>query len=192
MLGVWDITESIEDMRDQLQVDEIPSIKNELRLRQYLGSRILLQEMLRELKVENVRLHKMDSGQPYLSIPQWNVSISHADRFAAIALSPQRIGIDIEKLSPRIKRIQNKFMNKEELACLKDEEDLNWMHVVWSAKEALFKYHPGRDFDFRTHLLVKPEGNNRLHAEIHQTHPTEQLYVEYEWIQDFVLAWTEF
>lgn len=191
LLGVWEISESTEEMMRALHVEPLPDYRNENRMRQYLGSRVLLQDLLQELSLENVQLLKRESGQPYLSVPDWKLSISHADRFAAVALSRNEVGIDIEKVSPRVKRIQQKFMNEAELACLQHEDDLHWMHIVWSAKEALFKYHPEKDFDFKSHLFVQPEQEGRLRAEIHRSEIPEQLFVEYELIEEFVLAWTE-
>jgi len=155
-----------------------------------LASRVLLQELLQELGYsDNYQLHRLASGRPVLSIPHLHISISHAGDYAAVVLSKTPIGIDIEKISPRIERIQHKFMNEHEKEQLKGEKDIIWMHTVWSAKEALFKYHPEGELDFREHLHVKIEGLGMLRGEIRKDLETHRLQVTYEFFEEYILAW---
>ncbi|MDX5321950.1 MAG: 4'-phosphopantetheinyl transferase superfamily protein [Bacteroidota bacterium] len=191
LIGLWEISEPLEELESSLKVEPLPELKNENRKRQFLGSRLLLQTLLEEVGVSQANLAKRDDGRPFLMDSPWELSISHTDRMAAVALSKKPIGIDIELMSERIKRIQSKFMNQEELDELTDENDLRWMHLVWSAKEALFKYHPERDFDFREHLRVHKASEIHLDAIIKKSLEPEHLRVFYHFFKQYVLTWTE-
>jgi len=80
-------------------------------------------------------------------------------------------------------------MNEHEKEQLKGEKDIIWMHTVWSAKEALFKYHPEGELDFREHLHVKIEGLGMLRGEIRKDLETHRLQVTYEFFEEYILAW---
>lgn len=166
------------------------NIANETRACQWLASRVLLQGLLYELGYsDNYQLNRLPSGRPELSIPGLHVSISHSGEYAAVVLSKTPIGIDIEKISPRIERIQHKFMNEHERELLMDEKDIRWMHTVWSAKEALFKYHLEGEIDFREHLHLKKEKEGLLRGEIRKDLEIHHLQVPYEFFDDYILAW---
>ena len=188
--GLWKISESREELLRLLHFTEAAEISNDNRARQWLASRVLLQELLQELGyTTNYQLHRLPSGKPVLSIPGLHVSISHAGEYAAVAISPNPIGIDVEKISPRIERIQHKFMNDHEMELLMDEKDIRWMHTVWSAKEALFKYHPEGELDFREHLHLKKEKEGMLRGEIRKGLEINSLQVTYEFFDEYILAW---
>ena len=188
--GLWKISESREELMRLLHFTSAEEISNDTRARQWLASRVLLQELLLELGyTENYQLHRLPSGRPELSIPGLHISISHAGDYAAVALSKTPIGIDVEKISPRIERIQHKFMNEVEKGHLVDEKDILWMHTVWSAKEALFKYHPHGELDFREHLHLKKEAEGLLRGEIRKNEEIHRLQVPYEFFDEYILAW---
>jgi len=188
--GLWKISESREELMRLLHFTEAKEIANDIRARQWLASRVLLQELLQELGyTDNYQLHQLPSGKPVLSIPGLHISISHAGDYAAVALSKMPIGIDVEKISPRIERIQHKFMNDHEKSLLIDEKDIRWMHIVWSAKEALFKYHPGGELDFREHLHLKVQEDGLLIGEIRKDLEMHRLQVPYEFFDEYILAW---
>jgi len=120
------------------------------------------------------------------------LSISHAGQYAAVAVCQDcRVGIDVEQVSPRIERIKQKFMNDAELKQLPAADNLPGMHLIWSAKEALFKYHPEPAFDFRTELLIDQVLPDHMEARIVRNKTQESIRVPYHWQDDYVLAWTE-
>jgi len=188
--GLWKISESREELLRLLHFTAAEEIVNNTRARQWLASRVLVQELLAELgHTENYQLHRLPSGRPELSIPGLFISISHAGDYAAVALSKSPIGIDVEKIGNRIERIQHKFMNEYEKTLLMDEKDIRWMHTVWSAKEALFKYDMHGELDFREHLHLKLEEEGLLFGEIRKNNIVQRLRVPYEFFDEYILAW---
>jgi len=72
-------------------------------------------------------------GQP-MSVP---FSLTHSNGFAVAALAPthQYIGIDLEKIAPRIAAWKTDFFHPAELA----REDDEFLTSLWTQKEALVK-----------------------------------------------------
>lgn len=188
--GLWRISESTEELRGRYNLGEPETFSHEGRTRQWLASRVLLQELLAEYGHSGTyEVHKLPSGKPVISIPGMFVSISHAGDYAAVVLSDAPIGIDVEKLGNRIQRIRTKFMNPEDLAQLRDEADIEWMHTVWSAKEALFKFHPLGNIDFKEHLHLKKIEEGFLAAEIRKDGERISMQVPYEQFDTYIIAW---
>jgi phosphopantetheinyl transferase len=69
------------------------------------------------------------------------------------------VGVDIELVSPRIIAISHKFLHHNEKAFLNDWIQLPKMHlelttVLWSAKEAIYKWYGHGELDFRQHMQL--------------------------------------
>ncbi|HCS19266.1 MAG TPA: siderophore biosynthesis protein [Bacteroidetes bacterium] len=188
--GLWRISESVSELKELYTLGEPEVFVREDRARQWLASRILLQDLVREFGYAGAfSLTKQPDGRPVLSVPGIHVSISHAGDYAAVAVGDSPIGIDVEKLGQRVQRIRQKFMNVGEIAQLQDEADTDWMHVVWSAKEALFKFHPEGNIDFREHLHLKKMQEGMLAAEIRKDGEQMKLQVPYEQFDSYIIAW---
>ena len=75
---------------------------------------------------------------------------------AAIA-SLKPVGIDIQYIVPKITRIAPKFMNEVEVSNI-DKMDtslhLDVMHIIWGAKESLFKAYGKKSVDFKKHMTL--------------------------------------
>ena len=98
-------------------------------------------------------------GQPYLTNRPGHLSISHTRQWVAIAWHPTRpVGIDIERLGAQIERVAARVFNENELQAHSDPPHSHtcWLHLCWSAKEALFKAMPVAGVDFSTQLHVTP------------------------------------
>ena len=192
LIGLWEISEAEEELID-LADQAIPSeLRNPTRRRQWVASRALLRELTLELGLKPSELIKNEHGSPSFKDQHCQVSISHSGNYAAVALNPQqRIGVDVEQVTPRIKKIREKFINDTEVLHLKNDEDLENMYLIWSAKEALFKYHPEPNFDFRSELWIDELESDHLKARIIRNELEESMHVPFHWQEDYVLAWTE-
>ncbi len=131
----------------------INQITTETRKQEWLATRILLKELLQEEK----EIEYTNSGKPYLTDHSYHISISHTKGYVAVALCKDfPVGIDIEYLSSRIKRIQNRFLNPEEISNVyKNDEEISLL-LHWSAKESVFKALEEENVDFKNHLHVTP------------------------------------
>lgn len=111
--------------------------------------------MVKELFGENVSLAHRESGAPYLvekgEESGMNVSISHCEGLVAVAHSRDRkVGVDVEVVSERAVRVQNRVLSDDEIRFAGSSVVLNTL--AWTAKEALFKLIPETGVDFRADL----------------------------------------
>lgn len=98
-------------------------------------------------------------GQPYLPGQPGHISISHTRQWVAVAWHPHlSIGIDIERRGSRVERVAARVFTDKELSAHTTSLQAHtlWLHLCWSAKEALFKAIPEAAIDFREHLHVSP------------------------------------
>jgi phosphopantetheinyl transferase len=99
---------------------------------------------------------KDEFGNPYCESGQVQFSISHSKMYAAYASHHDPIGIDVQILDERVKKIAPKFTSEEELNHLPEnisEEDKN--HLIWTVKEAVFKLYGRKELPFKTGILIK-------------------------------------
>lgn len=90
-------------------------------------------------------------GQPLLNtIPETHISISHSNGWFAVYLATTPVGVDIQILHHRMEAGRDYFMNEKEEKW-KSTTDL---HLVWAAKEALFKQQQGEETDPRKEFSI--------------------------------------
>jgi phosphopantetheinyl transferase (holo-ACP synthase) len=73
----------------------------------------------------------------------------------SVIASKYLVGIDIQHYVPKIYRIQHKFVNEDELAYIPEDKSLEALHVIWGAKESLYKAYGKRKLDFKRNILIK-------------------------------------
>ena len=114
--------------------------KSHIRKQQLIGARYLLQELIGDSSpyIIEYSIH----GKPHIKGSDLEISISHTKEYISLILSKdKKVGIDIEILDPRIKRIQNKFLRDDELAFINPNHLIEQLYIIWSAKETLFKIY---------------------------------------------------
>ena len=106
-VAVWRITETEDELLNKLmnlgfESASIYQTKNKNRLKQWVATRLLLNEFFK-----NVKIIYDDLGKPSLD-NGWKISISHSNDFAAIILNKNKAcGIDIEKVTSKIGKINS-------------------------------------------------------------------------------------
>lgn len=160
-MAVWKITESVSELKEMLWMFPHEEFKFESRNLHWLASRVVLQELLKDkILHEEHRLLKMPNGKPYITGLDCEVSLSHSGEYAAVMISRSgRVGVDIEEINERIKKIARKFINDYEWQHLEGENDLHTMYLLWAAKEAIFKWYGDGEVDFRKHMKIIFPGN---------------------------------
>ena len=125
-LGVWHIVETEACLRkvcravpdDILIVD---SFLNESRRKQWLACRAMLGQMLR---LGSVKVCYDEHGKPSLDGFRGQISFSHTREYAAVMINVNGpAGIDIEKISPRIERVAERFLQDGELENIRMMEE---------------------------------------------------------------------
>lgn len=156
--GIWKIEESSDTLLSLLQngevcLSQLELIRTEQRRREWLASRVLLQE----LTGGPARIAYRPDGAPFLPDLPLHISISHTKGYAAVLLQERpAAGIDIEYRSGRVSKIRSRFMNPEEEAGIDKEHETEHLLLHWCAKETLFKMIGREEVDFLRHLHVRP------------------------------------
>jgi len=124
-----------------------PEIHHEKRKREWL----VLKMLLMEARIESVLYH--ENGKPYLNDGRY-ISISHGESLAGILVSDNNVGLDIQKPDEKLKHIKHKFCNEVEMKwCIEDKDELEKLAILWTSKEAVFKYF-GEQVHFALDITV--------------------------------------
>ena len=188
-VGVWKIIETEEELLNTLtnigfDKSTISQTKNKQRLKQWLATRILLNDFF-----DNATITYDDLGKPHLD-NDWFISISHSNEFVAINLNKKsHCGIDIEKISKKVERIKHKFLNPTDLQKVSSLEHLT---LYWGAKEALYKYYGKKEVLFIENLFITKflSDKNNLIGAIELQDYSKEIPMEYEKIEDYILVYT--
>lgn len=91
------------------------------------------------------------SGQPYINVecPPF-ISISHSDQFGVIYMATQPVGVDIQTFHTKIVAGKDYFINEREQQFKTTQE----LHIVWAAKEVMYKLFAGNFKDARNQITV--------------------------------------
>jgi len=155
-LGIWRIEEP-----EAFYLEKVPlkkGVSHPYKRLQHLAGRFLLPTLYADFPLEEILV--ADTRKPFLESEQYHFSISHGGNFAAaIVSSKSRVGVDIELVSSRIIAISHKFLHHSEKLFLNDWIHLTKMHlelttVLWSAKEAIYKWYGHGELDFRQHMQL--------------------------------------
>ena len=199
-LGIWKIEEEEAFFLKQVPLQR--EITHPHKRLQHLAGRYLLKHLFPDFPLELIRI--ADTRKPFLENEAYHFSISHCSDFAAVVASRvNRVGIDIEIISPKTERIKHKFISEGEWnrvdgvsaffqGKLEKDQQLSgspsfWVNhrqpakenrkitenrgwatsedaavptiilstLLWSCKEAAFKWYGLGGVDFREHMVVQ-------------------------------------
>ena len=155
-LGIWKIEEPESFFLSRVPLKQ--KVTHPYKRLQHLAGRLLLPELYEDFPLADIII--ADTKKPFLEDEKYHFSISHCGNYAgAIASSRNRVGMDIEFMSPRLKGISPKFLNDDERKYLEQWQYLSTLHlqmitIIWSAKEAIFKWYGAGNVDFRKHMVM--------------------------------------
>jgi len=196
-LGIWKIEEPESFFLEKVPVKQ--HVSHPYKRLQHLAGRYLLPFLYEDFPLEEILI--ADTRKPFLQDEKYHFSISHCANYAAaIASSTSRVGVDIELVSPTIERIAHKFLNEHEKDILLDWQHLPKLYiqlitVMWSAKEAIYKWYGDGQVSFQNHILMK---GDKITINPNETislpfifckHEAIRVTVEVKLFGDLVLAW---
>ncbi|ULQ56905.1 4'-phosphopantetheinyl transferase superfamily protein [Flavihumibacter rivuli] len=155
-LAIWRIEEEEAFFLEKVPLKK--EVTHPYKRLQHLAGRYLLPLLFNDFPLEEILV--ADTRKPFLPEEQYHFSISHCGNYAAaIASSRYRVGIDIELVTPRIEKISHKFLTEREKDFLQqwelfDRLQLELTTVLWSAKEAVYKWYGNGQVDFREHMRL--------------------------------------
>ncbi len=150
---VWKITEGVNFFSSHLNYD--PDISHQEKRLQHLCGRYVLSQMIEGFALDDIFFN--DFGKPIDKKGRCHFSISHSNDFVAVIVSKDRkVGIDMERINSKIKNIAPRFLDDSENVVLKNvfENEVLGLTVVWSIKEACFKWDGGGRVDFKKQMTI--------------------------------------
>jgi len=190
-LAVWHITESEDFFLEKVSPQN--DINHPHKRLQHLAGRYLLQILEPDFPVHLIYIS--DSNKPFLRTEEFYFSISHCGDFAAAIISKKHAGIDVELITNKVDRLQNKFLNPSELALIQNFQlgyPTKLFTLFWSAKEAIFKWYGKGKVDFKKNMLIKSLFLNHDRGNIDAQfvkETTTGLLLEFIFLNDLSVVW---
>lgn len=158
--ALWKIEEQAEELYNQLQLNDdekafVEKISNGKRHLHWLGTRVLLRQMLRT--DEYIDCQVDEHGKPYLVSLPYHISLSHSFDYAAVMISKKNpVGIDIEQVKQKVERIASRFLLPKELEFIDPDQKIQQLYACWCVKEAVYKCYGQKEVSFMDDILIKP------------------------------------
>jgi len=174
-LGIWKIEEEEGFFKQTVPLHR--SVTHPHKRLQHLAGRFLLRYLFPDFPLEQVQI--ADTKKPFLPDETYHFSISHCGDYAAVIISrDHRVGIDIEIPADKVKRVAHKFISPDEQRVI-HPNTLEEITQVWSAKEAVFKWHGAGLVDFRQHIQLKEYNNDIFTCYFSKTDSWVAIYLKF-------------
>lgn len=193
-LAVWKIEESESFFTQKVTVQQ--QVTHPHKRLQHLAGRFLLPYLYPNFPSDLIQI--ADTRKPYLANEAYHFSISHCgDYAAAIVSSTQRVGVDVELVTHRVNKIRHKFLHPSELSnwdieAMEEQEKFRTLTLLWSAKEAMFKWWGRGDIDFSECMQVEKntlKSSGILNARFQKDDFTASLELNYQLSNELSLVW---
>ena len=151
---IWEINESVNDLKSNvvLSNDSLKLLnqkKSEIHKKQFLAIR----NIFNFLCIDEKDLRYVKSGKP-IFLNKKKISISHSGNYAALIISENNVGIDIEIINDKALKLKSKFLETELNYPLELNKETSL--VYWNIKESIFKAVDKAGIDFKKNILVLP------------------------------------
>jgi len=193
-LGLWRMTEPWETLLAALDVPAadlaaLEAISKNKRKQEWLACRALLKEMLGRYAVIGYDAER----KPHLAGSDVDISMSHSGAYVCVYLrAGAPVGVDIQQMKPSIATGAFYFLNDPEMQWA-DLENNAQMHLIWSAKESVFKYAGDASIDLKKHITINPfsgNQNGRFEVKLQKGANQEIVQLQFDTFEDYVLTWT--
>ncbi len=146
------------DEDEKLDAEFLLEKENFERIKDYHPTKLKEVLLVRKILKTILPNHKIlyNDRIPYLEPNDYEISVTHSFPYAALAISKNKIGIDIEPFNSKIARIQHKFLQEEESHFIEKNKEVAYLTVIWSLKESLYKIHHSNYWSLKKHYEVKP------------------------------------
>ncbi|KQR93447.1 4'-phosphopantetheinyl transferase [Chryseobacterium sp. Leaf180] len=146
------------DEQDELSAEDLLEPENLEKVALYHPKKLLevlmVRKLLQSCKPGAKILYK--EREPYLEPKTAEISITHSFPFAAVAISENKIGIDLEKFNPKILRVVDKFIYEDERGFIPENQTETFYTIIWSVKESMYKIHHSKYWSLKKNYEVKP------------------------------------
>ena len=204
-IEIWKLEEEVDDLLSKsalspTDLKKFESFQSEHRKKEWLCVRMMVQTPHPQpLSEGEGRKHAAiiydDHGKPHLENSDSKISISHTKDFVGVMISESHhVGVDLERIHPRIEKITHKFLSVNEKKRIPSENRLLYYYIIWGAKEVLYKIYGKEGLLFSENILTDPfeiKDKGMLNAVIHLPDTPEQRFrVHYEFTGDLLLTYS--
>ncbi len=191
-LAVWNITEDEDFFLQKVQLQK--EIRHPHKRLQHLAGRYLLEILHPGFPLHLIEI--AESNKPHLPDTEFHFSISHCGDYAAAIISENKIvGIDVELVTPKIELIKNKFLSPKELKLMSTVPDKNrdqLLTLLWSCKEAVYKWYGKGGVDFKSHIVIENisiNDNQGIAKCRFMKNERKELNIQFHTFENLCLAW---
>ncbi|HBS88467.1 MAG: hypothetical protein A2W91_15065 [Bacteroidetes bacterium GWF2_38_335] len=194
VIGFWEITENLDEVMSRIKLSDeeteaMKNFSNERRRLQWLCTRALLAEISDSEK----KIIYNNNGKPYLLDASNNISISHSDDLVSIILSKNHlVGLDIEKITGKVEKIEARFLSSEERLAVDEKNRINQLYTYWCAKEALYKIFGEKEIAFEGNIKIDPfvyDESGSFTGRVLTSRRSEEYELSYCIIYDYMVVW---
>ena len=160
--------------------------KSQLAKEQFLAVRKIL-----HLENPSYKIRYDESGKPSIN-SDLNISISHSKFMAAIVFSKHnKAGIDIEHKENKIINIQNKFLNDAEKLENEYQSNVDYLTMIWTAKESIYKALGIKGVSFYDNIIIKNINKNKGHGYYINGKEKYKFDLIFFSIQEYILCYAQ-
>ena len=176
---------------DYYELDEydnnlIKAKKNQLVREQFLAVRKIL-----HLENPCYKIRYDESGKPSIN-SDLNISISHSKFMAAIVFSENnKAGIDIEHKENKIINIQNKFLNDSEKLENEYQSNVDYLTMIWTAKESIYKALGIKGVSFSDNIIIKDINKNKGYGYYINGKEKHKFDLIFFSIEDYIICYAQ-
>ena len=156
-IKVWKISESYHELLFSIDlskknIEKLDKVQSDVKKCEILSVR----HLLKEFKISDNDLFYDKNGKPFLSNNK-NISISHSKLFSAVIISDFNISIDIEKVSDKLAKVSNKFIDYEYSFLGDLDQEKERLTIIWCIKECIYKVSEQKlPYIFKNKCIVTP------------------------------------
>ncbi len=189
-MAVWHIAEPESFFLEQVPLQK--QISHPHKRLQHLAGRLLLKELVPGFPVELIRI--ADTKKPYLENEPYHFSISHCGDYAAAIVSRHyRVGVDVERVNPKIEVLRKKFLSEAEMKLLHEQCPMDTVYgltLCWSVKESVFKWWGRGSVDFKRGMVLQSITGDATEGRVAIRFKNETLlHIHYLSFNDNFLSW---
>jgi len=194
-LALWHITENEEELLSHVNIsprelEEVHGIRSEKGRVRWLAVRKALNSLFPE---DISECFKDEHGKPFVNNFNGYISLSHSNDYAIAMVHPDHpVGVDIEIIQPKIRRIVHKFLKDSEIEIVKGKHEIEKLYACWCAKEAIFKWQGKKGISLKQNIKISDFEYNEagsLEALLFTDNYSQGLKVEFEEMDGYFLAY---
>lgn len=157
-----------------------------------IAETLMVRKMLKTILPHHKILYK-ENGEPYLVPNNFSISVSHSFPMAAVAVSKNKVGVDLEKRKEKIKAIRHKFILNED-CYINHYQEVDYLTAIWCVKEALYKIHHSKHWSLKKHYEVLPfalSNNFCVNSRVYDDNNEDFFNAKISFFENYCLAIVE-